>query len=302
MSARSMHITDSKQFDRKLLEELFSLADSLDGKRNDSLKGKILATLFYEPSTRTRLSFESAMHRLGGSVITTENARESSSAVKGETLEDTIRVVDNYADVIALRHPDAGAAAHAASVSEVPIINAGDGSQHPSQSLIDLYTIHRELKRMDDFHIAFVGNLAYYRTAQSLASVLGNHTSVRMTFVSAPELKMKPEILSELASKNVKVSETEDMASVLKDADVIYQTRIAKEWIPDASVYEKLKDRYKISRADADQMKAGAIIMHPLPRVGEIEPDVDSSPHVAYFRQAGYGVTVRMALLATLVK
>ncbi len=295
------HILTASQFDRSSVEEIFKLADTLEGKRNESLKGKILATLFYEPSTRTRLSFESAMYRLGGEVISSENARDNSSAIKGETLEDTVRIVDDYADVIALRHPEAGAATRAAGVSAVPILNAGDGGEHPTQALLDLYTIRRELGKADDFHITFVGNLAYYRTARSLALLLGRYQGVTMSFVSAPELKMNEGTKRALQEARVAIDETEDIESAMKAADVVYQTRIAKEWIPDQAVYEKLKTKYAMTREMVDTMKKGAILMHPLPRVGEISPDVDSSPHAVYFKQAAYGVTVRMALLTMLI-
>ena len=189
------HILETQQFDRKALQDLFDVATSLEGKRDESLRGKILASLFYEPSTRTRFSFESAMYRFGGHVLSMENASESSSASKGETIEDTIRIVGNYADVIVLRHPEAGAAERAASVSKVSIINAGDGTgQHPTQAFLDLYTIQREIGRTDNFIIAFVGNLRYYRSARSLAYLLGKYDNVTMLFVSAPELSMGEDI------------------------------------------------------------------------------------------------------------
>ncbi len=175
------HLVETQQFDRERLKKLFELETSLEGKRDESLKGKIVASLFYEPSTRTRLSFESAMMRLGGNVLSMENASESSSSTKGETIEDTIRIVDNYADVIALRHPEAGAAQRAAAVSEVPVINAGDGTgQHPTQAFLDLYTIQREIGRTDEFTIAFVGNLKYYRSARSLAYLLSKYNNIKM--------------------------------------------------------------------------------------------------------------------------
>lgn len=296
------HILETQQFDRKALQDLFDVATSFEDKRDESLRGKILASLFFEPSTRTRLSFESAMMRLGGNVLSMENASESSSSTKGETIEDTIRIVDNYADVIILRHPEAGAAERAAKVSDVSIINAGDGTgQHPTQAFLDLYTISREIGRTDDFHIAFVGNLAYYRSARSLAYLLGKYKNVHMTFVSAPELKMKDDIKEYLTENGVQFDETEDIKSAMEAVDVVYQTRVAKEWIPDKDVYEKLKAQYVITRPMADHMKDGAILIHPLPRAGEIEDAVDDSPHAVYFKQAGYGVLVRMALLKLLL-
>ncbi len=296
------HLIETQQFDREALERLFDFATSFENKRDESLRGKILASLFYEPSTRTRLSFESAMMRLGGNVLSMENASESSSTTKGETLEDTIRIVDNYADIIVLRHPDEGTAARAAAVSEVPIVNAGDGAgQHPTQAFLDLYTIQREMGRTDDFRIAFIGDLKYGRAARSLAYLLGKYDGIRMTFVSAPGLKIKDDIKDYLAEKGVAIEETEDIRSAMQSADVVYQTRIQKERFPSEQEYLQFKGRYVISRPMADHMKEGAILIHPLPRAGEIAPEVDDSPHAVYFKQAGYGVLIRMALLRMLL-
>jgi aspartate carbamoyltransferase catalytic subunit len=295
------HLTETQQFDRKTLERLFALASSLEGTRDRSLEGKILASLFYEPSTRTRLSFESAMYRLGGHVLSMENADQSSSATKGESIEDTIRIVDNYADVIVLRHPEAGASERAAAVSEVPIINGGDGTgQHPTQAFLDLYTIQREIGRTDGFHIAFVGNLKYYRSARSLAYLLSKYDGIRMTFVSAPELRMKDDIKKHLSESGVTFDETSDLEGAMRTADVVYQTRMQKEWMSEDE-YNRLKDEYIITRSMTDIMKEGAILIHPLPRAGEIAAEVDDSPHAVYFKQAGYGVLIRMALLKTLL-
>lgn len=295
------HLIETQQFDREALERLFDLATSLEGKRDESLKGKILASLFYEPSTRTRLSFESAMLRLGGNILSMENASESSSATKGETIEDTIRIVDNYADAIVLRHPEAGASERAAKVSEVPVINGGDGTgQHPTQAFLDLYTIKREIGRTDDFHIAFVGNLKYYRSARSLAYLLSKYNKIQMTFVSAPELRMKDDIKQHLTENGVVFEETEDLEGTMAVADVVYQTRMQKEWMSEDE-YKRLTGQYVITRPMTDHMKEGAILIHPLPRAGEIMPEVDDSPHAVYFKQAGYGVLVRMALLKTLL-
>lgn len=297
------HLVETQQFDRRSLKELFGVATALEGKRDESLKGKILASLFYEPSTRTRLSFESAMMRLGGNVITMENGRESSSQSKGETLEDSIQVVSQYADAIVMRHAEVGSAARAAAISRVPVINAGDGNmgQHPTQALLDLYTIQRELGREDGIHVAVVGNLKYYRSPRSLAYLLSKYRDIKVTFVSSPELRMEEDVKQHLRESGVAFSETEAMAEGIRDADVVYQTRIAKEWIKNDEEYEKQRGRYIITRAVADAMKKGAIIIHPLPRVGEIEAEVDSSPHAVYFKQVGYGLLVRMALLKTLL-
>ena len=296
------HLIETQQFDREALNRVFEIATSYESKRDESLRGKILASLFFEPSTRTRLSFESAMLRLGGNVLSMENASESSSATKGETIEDTIRIVDNYSDAIVMRHPEAGAAARAATVSEVPIINGGDGAgQHPTQAFLDLYTIAREIGRTDDFHVAFVGDLKYGRAARSLAYLLGKYDKVRMTFVSAPALKMKDDIKEYLNESNVRFDETEDIKRAMEIADVVYQTRVQKERFPSQEEYLKFKGAYVIDRSMVDHMKKGAMLIHPLPRAGEIAPEVDDSPHAVYFKQAGYGVLVRMALLKTLL-
>lgn len=296
------HLVRTQQFDRKTLEKLFALATTLEGAREESLHGKILASIFYEPSTRTRFSFESAMYHLGGHVLTTENAREFSSAAKGESLEDAIRVMGNYADVIVLRHPEIGAAERAAEVSSVPIINAGDGAgQHPTQALLDLYTIKRERGTIDGVHVAVVGDLKYGRAARSLAYLLGKYDDVRVTLVSPPELRMRDDIKQYLKRHKVAFEETEAFAPVMRKADVVYQTRVQKERFPSPDDYLKFKDQYIIDRALADSMKKGGIIIHPLPRVGEIMPEVDDSPHAVYFKQVGYGLLVRMALLKTLL-
>lgn len=296
------HLIRTQQFTRASLDELFELADALQGKRDESLKGKILACLFYEPSTRTRFSFESAMMRLGGNVITAESGNENSSAAKGESIEDGIRVINYYADAIVMRHPEEGSAERAASASKVPVINAGDGAgQHPTQALLDLYTIDRELKGVDGKHVAIVGDLKYGRAARSLAYLLGKYKGVHVTFISSPELAMKSDIKQYLKRHNITYEETEKLDEVMKEADVIYQTRVQKERFPSAEEYEKFKGRYIITRKMADSMKKGAIIIHPLPRVGEIEPEVDDSPHAVYFKQVNYGLHVRMALLKILL-
>ena len=296
------HLVETQQFDRPALKRLFEFATALEDKRDKSLEGRIMGSLFFAPSTRTRLSFESAMYRLDGDVVTVDGS-ESSSQSKGETLEDAIKVISQYSDIIVLRHGEVGAAERAAAVSKVPIINAGDGNmgQHPTQALLDLYTIQRELKREDGINIAFVGNLRYYRSARSLAYLLSKYKDIKVTFISSPELNMGDDVKAHLKENNVPFTETEDMVSGIKDADVVYQTRIAKEWIPDPKEYEAQRGRYIITRDVADHMKEGAIIIHPLPRVGEIEEAVDASPHAVYFRQVGYGLIVRMALLKTML-
>ena len=296
------HLIETQQFDRESLRRLFDLATRLETVRNDSLHGKILASLFYEPSTRTRLSFESAMLRLGGGVLTMENGGESSSQAKGETLEDSIRVINNYADVIVMRHPEAGASERAAAVSDIPVINAGDGAgQNPTQALLDLYTVERELGRVDGVHIAIVGDLKYGRAARSLVYLLGKYSDIKLTLVSPPELQMNDDIKGYMAEHGMKYTEVSELPDAMKGADVIYQTRIQKERFPTTEEYDRFKDVYVIDRTLADSMKSGGIIIHPLPRVGEIALEVDDSPHAVYFKQVHYGLVVRMALLSTLM-
>ena len=297
------HIIESQQFDRKTIENIFYLADSLEKKKDSSLKGKIMASLFYEPSTRTRFSFESAMLRLGGDVITTENAKEFSSAAKGETLEDTIRVINNYADVIVLRHYEKGASERAATVSEIPIINAGDGTgQHPTQALLDIYTIRKELGKIDGIKIAFVGDLKNGRTVRSLAYLLGKYDNVRIFFISPRGLKISRDIKDYLNRHAISYKELEQWDSILKNIDVLYQTRIQKERFKNVREYKKFKGQYILTLKEVEKMKSNAIIMHPLPRVDEIAVEVDSSPKAAYFKQARYGLLIRMALLKFLLK
>lgn len=292
------HIIESQQFDREFLRELFAEATRLEHAPEQSLRGKILASLFYEPSTRTRLSFESAMQRLGGMVLSTENAAEFSSAVKGETLEDTVRVVGHYADTIALRHYDAAAAAAAAAVAPVPVLNAGSGTgQHPTQALLDVYTIERELGGIDGITVAMVGDLRHGRTVRSLAYLLGKYSGVRICFISPEGLRVGDDIKEYLDRHGVPYAETERLDQGLKVADVLYQTRIQKERFENPSQYELFKGVYQIDRTMVRLMKQGSILMHPLPRVDEILPEVDALPQAVYFKQAQYGVLVRMALL-----
>jgi aspartate carbamoyltransferase catalytic subunit len=258
-----------------------------------------MATLFYEPSTRTRFSFEAAMHRLGGSVVSTENAAEFSSVAKGETLEDTVRILNGYADVLVIRHYEVGSARRAASVSRIPVINAGDGAgQHPTQALLDLYTIHKEIGAIDGLRIAMVGDLAQGRTVRSLAYLLSKYQDVRIYFVAPPLLKMKEDILDHLREKGVWYTEETDLDKVLPEVNVVYQTRIQKERFGDRIAdYEQCRGVYLIASESLRLMKADAIVMHPLPRLDEIAKEVDSDPRAAYFRQAQNGLCVRMALL-----
>jgi len=268
-----------------------------EGRRLDNMQGLILATLFFEPSTRTRLSFETAMLRLGGQVITVAEPK-SSSAAKGESLHDTIKTVEGYADVIVLRHPKIGAAEEAAAATERPIINAGDGAgQHPTQSLLDVYTILKEKGTIDGLTIALVGDLKYGRTVHSLAELLTLY-DVRLVLVSPEALRMPGEIVAKLKEKGIPVEETEDLEAALRKSDVLYMTRIQKERFDDLAEYERLKGSYVLTRSMLDGAKEGITIMHPLPRVDEIATDVDTYQGAAYFRQAANGVPVRMAILA----
>jgi aspartate carbamoyltransferase catalytic subunit len=287
-----------------MLEELFRLADQMGNivARGGTLdyQHKIMASLFYEPSTRTRFSFESAMLRLGGRIMSTERAQDFSSVSYGESLEDTIRVVGNYADVIVLRHNQVGGVKRAAAVSSVPIINAGDGKggQHPTQALLDLYTIYKEIKTIDGVNVALVGNLQDGRTVRSLAYLLGKYERVKVYFVAPPTLQMKQDILDYLNRHNVWYSLESDFNKVLPEVDVVYMTRIEEEKIPAASIEKPFK-RYFIDEESLTLMRPNAILMHPLPRLNEIAPVVDTDPRAAYFRQTKNGVLIRMALLAS---
>ncbi|MGA2447403.1 MAG: aspartate carbamoyltransferase [Polyangiaceae bacterium] len=295
------HVIESQQFTRELLDDIFKRADEIrsDPERiRTRLRGRIMAALFYEPSTRTRLSFESAMLRLGGRTMGTDNAREFSSAAKGETLEDTIRIVSGYADVIVLRHAEEGAARRAASVSQVPIINAGDGpGQHPTQALLDIYTIHNELAAVDGLKIAMVGDLANGRTVRSLSYLLGKFRNITIWFVAPPAVAMRDDIKAYLDHHGVRWHEEADLNAVLPKVDVVYQTRIQKERFATDSEYLAVKGVYKITPQNMARLSEKAILLHPLPRVDEIDPAVDADSRAAYFRQAHNGIPIRMALL-----
>lgn len=298
------HILAVDQFERPWLESLFTEADRMRDLPRDAepLRGKILATIFYEPSSRTRLSFESAMMRLGGNVISTENASEFSSAIKGETVEDTMRMVSGYADAIAIRHFEEGAIARAVTVSDVPILNAGDGpGEHPTQALLDLYTIHHEIGRIDDIRIAMVGDLKYGRTVRSLSLLLRQTNNCHITFVAPNAVRMRDDIKDALDAAGVHWQEESDLHAAMENADVVYQTRIQKERFDNESDYEAVKGTYVIDAEAMTHLPAHAIVMHPLPRVDEIATEVDTDPRAAYFRQARNGVFVRMALLNQLL-
>jgi aspartate carbamoyltransferase catalytic subunit len=305
IGSRLRHIVESQQFSRALLEELFTRADEMKSQPHlfsGRLNGRLMAALFYEPSTRTRLSFEAAMLRLGGRTFGTDNAREFSSAAKGETLEDTIRIVSGYADVIVLRHYEEGAAKRAAAASTVPVINAGDGKgQHPTQALLDLYTIRDEIGRIDGIRIAMVGDLANGRTVRSLTYLLSKFRDIGITFVAPLQVAMRDDIKAHLDEHHVLWSETQDFDAILPQVDVVYQTRIQKERFTDEAAYQAVKGVYRIDNKALALMRKDAIVMHPLPRVDEIAPEVDADPRAAYFRQARNGLFIRMALLERLL-
>ncbi len=295
-------LTSTKQFTRDDTEYIMSVAKKMETilQKGGSklLEGKVLAALFYEPSTRTRLSFESAMCRLGGSVVSAEGV-QFSSLYKGESIEDTIRMASSYSDIIAMRHPEQGSADRAAAVSTVPFINAGDGpGQHPTQALLDLYTIQKEHGSIDTIHVAMVGDLRYGRTVHSLSYLLGLYNNIRMTLISPSELTMPKKVTNFLKERNISYTETTELAEGL-DADVLYMTRVQQERFSDRSEYDRLKLKYVLTAEHVKGKKV--IVMHPLPRVGEIATDVDALGNAAYFRQAANGVPVRMALLAMML-
>lgn len=295
-------ILSVKQFTRNDLDYIFGVAHEMSEMvfrvgTFDLLKGKILANLFYEPSTRTSSSFTSAMERLGGSVIPINEVRYSSVS-KGETLADTVRTLECYADVIVLRHPEVGASALAAKYAHKPIINAGDGvGEHPTQALLDLFTIREELHQVDGLNVTLLGDLKYGRTVHSLARLLSLY-NVRINYVSPDILRMPPEIIEELNEKQLPQSEHSTLEEVLPVTDVLYVTRVQKERFEDLDEYESVRGAFIITPEVMQPAKDRMIVMHPLPRVGEISMEFDDDPRAAYFRQMEYGLYVRMALLA----
>ena len=295
-------IISIRDFSREEIDYILKVARAMEPlaqKGSDMLRGKILATLFFEPSTRTRLSFEAAMHKLGGSTIGFAEA-EIASVRKGENLADTVRTVENYADVIAIRHPLEGAARLAAEFAKVPIINGGSGAEeHPTQALLDLYTIMKEKGRIDGLKIALVGDLRYGRTVHSLAYAL-SYYNVELYLVSPETLRMRREVLEEIREK-IPVTEETDIKKVVPLLDVLYVTRIQKERFPDPAEYIKVKGSYKIDLETLSMAKKDLIVMHPLPRVDEIAAEVDGTPHARYFQQVWNGIVTRMALLALIL-
>ncbi len=298
------NIVEVGQFSRDDLEFIFDHADSIRSapRPDNRLAGFILATIFYEPSTRTRLSFEAAMLRLGGSVISTENAREFSSAIKGESVEDTIRIVEGYADAIVIRHYEQGAAARAASVASVPVVNAGDGpGEHPTQALLDLYTIRHALGRTDNLRVALVGDLRYGRAVRSLAMLLTRFEGIELVFVSPPEVAMGDDVRRALTLAGIPFRDESDLSAAVRNIDVVYQTRIQKERFASEDAYARNKGIYIVNGETMAELPASAIVMHPLPRVDEISPAFDTDPRAKYFDEAHNGIYVRMALLEALL-
>src|SRR5208282_4176944 len=301
------HVVESQQFTVPLLMELFVRARGMERlvARGGSLdyQNRIMATVFYAPSTRTRFSFEAAMHRLGGRVLSTEQARVFSSEIEGEQLEDSIRVISSYSDVIVIRHNEEGGAKRAAQVSPVPAINAGDGNggQHPTQALLDLYTIYRE-RPLDGLSVAIIGELDKGRTARSLAYLLAKFERVKMFFVSPPQLQMKQDILEYLDEHGVRYELESEIDRVIGEVDVVSQTRIRPERMRDVAGQEtRGLGRYAIDSKVVQRMKPDALILHPLPRTVELDKSVDADPRAMYFRQAMNGLYVRMALLTMLL-
>ncbi len=294
------HVVSINDFSNEEIMHVFEIAEKMlpaarGETASDLLRGKILATLFFEPSTRTRLSFESAMNRLGGNVIGFSDP-SGTSFVKGETLADTIRMAEAYSDVIVLRHPREGAARLASRFSNKPVLNAGDGAgQHPTQTLLDLFTIIHEKGNLQDQNVVLVGDLKYGRTVHSLAYAL-TRFGAELTFVSPAQLRMPDEITSDL-SQTATIHQTESLEDAVNDADVVYVTRIQKERFPDPAEYLQVAGAYRVDLKLLEQGKSDVIVMHPLPRVDEIAPEVDHSKYSSYFTQAFNGVPVRMALL-----
>lgn len=296
-------IISVSQFDAARLDYIFARAHEMRAMVEevgsiDLLKGRVLACLFYEPSTRTSASFIAAMERLGGSVIPITQGVQYSSVSKGETLADTIRTLEQFSDVIVLRHPELGAAQVAADYATIPVINAGDGpGEHPTQALLDLFTIREELKRIDGLNIAMVGDLRYGRTVHSLTRLLIQY-DVSLRFVSPEILRLPLTIMNQVIDAGLDVRETHDVADVIEQADVLYVTRVQKERFTDLAQYEEVKDHYEITPELMAGAKQQMIVMHPLPRVGEIHYAIDHDPRAAYFRQVKNGMYIRMALLA----
>lgn len=298
------HLIDPLDFTVEELDRLLRLGEDIrrePGAYSESCKGKKLATLFYEPSTRTRLSFEAAMLNLGGSVLGFSDAA-SSSASKGESVADTIRIISCYADICAMRHPKEGAPMVAASVSGIPVINAGDGGhQHPTQTLTDLMTISTLKGRLNQLTIGLCGDLKFGRTVHSLINALVRYENVRFIFISPDELRVPDYITEMLKEKNIPYEEVTQLEEIMPGLDILYMTRVQKERFFNEEDYVRLKDFYVLDKAKLSLAPSDMLVLHPLPRVNEISVDVDDDPRAVYFKQAQYGVYVRMALILTLL-
>jgi len=298
MDLKNRDIISINDFSKEELLHILKVVKQIESKpKNNLLKGKILAALFFEPSTRTRLSFISSMEQLSGTIIGFSTANVT-SIQKGESLWDTIKMTGQYADVIVIRHPLEGSARLAAEAASIPVINGGDGSnQHPTQTMLDLYTIQKTKGRLENLHIGFVGDLKYGRTVHSLVIALANFNPT-FYFIAPDDLQMPESYLDELFQKKVKYHKTSDLTRFSKELDVLYVTRIQKERFPDPLEYEKFKGIYRIDGAFLQHVKKDLKIMHPLPRIDEIDKSIDNTEHAAYFGQAANGIPVRKALLA----
>jgi aspartate carbamoyltransferase catalytic subunit len=291
-------IVSIKDFSREEIDHILKMTDVVEPMvktGSHALDGKIMATLFFEPSTRTRLSFESAMYRYGGKCLGFAEPKVA-SVEKGENLADTVRTVESYADVLVIRHPLEGAARLAAEFASVPVINAGTGAEeHPTQAMLDLYTMRKETGKLDGLNVALAGDLRYGRTVHSLAYALSLY-DINLYLVSPPLLRMRKEVLEEVKDR-IKIQELEDLSKVIPQVDVLYMTRIQKERFGSLEDYEKVRGSYKLAANDLSTAKPGMILMHPLPRVDEIAYDVDATSHAKYFKQVFYGLLVRMGLI-----
>lgn len=301
------HILTTQNVTKEFADQILASSEKMEaqckkGKVKKVLENKIVACIFFEPSTRTRLSFETAALRLGAQVISAEDATSNGSTHKGETIEDTTKIISSYADVMVMRHFEKGSLESASNVAKIPIINAGDGAhEHPSQAYLDLYTIKKEQKTTSNLTIAFVGDLINSRTIHSLVPLLNLYQNNTFYFVSPKELKLPSDFTSMLSKRGVVFVETEDLNEALPKADILYMTRVQKERFSDMNEYEKIKDSYILKKDHLNDMKSSATIMHPLPRVNEIEHEIDNDNRAAYFRQAQNGLYVRMALLANVL-
>lgn len=302
------HLIEAKQITTQDIDLLIGLAEKYRTQghtqsfKDRDCHGTLLGTLFFEPSTRTRFSFESAMLRLGGNIMTLEHG-ESSSVKKGETLSDTGRIMSNYADIITIRHKEEKSADEFAKYSSVPVINAGDGAnQHPTQSLVDIYTIFCEKKRLNNLKIGILGDLKHSRTIHSLLELLSRYSDNQFTLISHPDLRLNPTRKATLEKNGCHITQTDNLEEAVKDLDLIYATRVQEERFANQDEYEKVKNSLHINKKALQHAKSDMIILHPLPRINEIDEEVDHMPCAKYFAQANYGVYIRMALLTLMTQ